>query len=146
MVTLQILVLPFLVRVRVAQHRKLRIQKVLSFSFAKIEGRKENTQNRDNQSTQINQSIQSTQSNPNHPTQSNNDTIQKTQGMQEQYAYRWRITSTIPMVIRQLISMQGCNSPLASTIISTPTGPSYHGANSGNLVSYHWRIALNWSS
>ena len=40
-------------------------------------------------------------------------------------------TATIPMVMRQFISMQGCRFPSDVTSMSTPTGPSYHGANRG---------------
>ena len=37
-------------------------------------------------------------------------------------------TAAMPMVMRQFISMQGWRVPSDVTSISTPTGPSYHGA------------------
>ena len=91
MVTLQILVLPFLVRVRVAQQRKGIHRKMDPFFIY------ENENDNDNE---------------------DEDCLE----------FQRFNTAAMPMVMRQFISMQGWSLPSDVTSISTPTGPSYHGA------------------
>ena len=98
MVTLQILVLPFLVRVRVAQQKKRGfITRWILFLVLQV----------------------------------SQNGIHRTFVKRSTFNVQPSNTATMPMVMRQFISMQGCRFPSDVTSMSTPTGPSYHGANRG---------------